>query len=130
MSQNAEQQAPLRITVSEVKSLLDQGKSRKEIAEYYGKTQAEMQRMVWSHPKLKNLKAKKQYTGIELEDDTDDAPAAEATNGQITDAVTQEVPHVPGPEATEALENQEEMGTQAVEENAPVATEAVDETWR
>jgi hypothetical protein len=123
MSQNAEQQAPLRITVSEVKSLLDQGKSRKEIADHFGKTQAEMQRMVWSHPKLKNLKAKKQYTGIELMDDEDgDAPVAEV-NDQITDAVTQ------APEAVQAFENQEEMGTEA-EENVPVATETVEETWR
>jgi hypothetical protein len=124
MSQNAEQQAPLRITVSEVKSLLDQGKSRKEIAEYYGKTQAEMQRMVWSSPKLKNLKAKKQYTSVELIDDEEgDAPVAEV-NDQITDAVTQ------APEAVQAFENVEEMGTQAVEETAPVSTEVVEETWR
>jgi hypothetical protein len=129
MSQNAEQQAPLRITISEVKGLLDLGKSRKEIADHYGKSMAEMQRTVWSHPKLKNLKAKKQYTGIELEDDTEDAPVAEVSD-QITDAVTQEVAHVPGPEANHAFENQEEMGTQAVEENAPVATETVEETWR
>jgi uncharacterized membrane-anchored protein YhcB (DUF1043 family) len=123
MSQNAEQQAPLRITISEVKSLLDQGKSRKEIADHFGKSQAEMQRMVWSHPKLKNLKAKKQYTGIELMDDEDgDAPVAEV-NDQITDAVTQ------APEAVQAFENQEEMGTEA-EENVPVATETVEETWR
>lgn len=68
-----ESNAPLRITISEVLSLLDQGKSRKEIAEHYGRTQTEMKRIVWEHPKLKNRKAKKQYTGIELEDDTEDA---------------------------------------------------------
>jgi hypothetical protein len=126
MSNVTEQQAPLRITVSEVKSLLDQGKSRKEIAEYYGKTQAEMQRMVWSSPKLKNLKAKKQYTGVELVDDEEDAPVAETT----TTETVEEMAHVPGPEANQAFENQEEMGTQAEEESAPVATEAVEETWR
>jgi hypothetical protein len=125
MSNATEQQAPLRITVSEVKSLLDQGKSRKEIAEHYGKSMAEMQRTVWCSPKLKNLKAKKQYTGVELIDD-EEGPVAEV-NDQITDAVTAEVAHVPG---TEAIENQEEMGTQAVEESAPVATETVEETWR
>jgi len=124
MSNTTEQEAPLRITISEVKSLLDQGKSRKEIAEHYGKTQAEMQRMVWSSPKLKNLKAKKQYTGVELVDDEEDAPVAETTTETV-----EEVAHVPGPEANQAFENQEEMGTQA-EEEAPVATEAVEETWR
>lgn len=125
MSQNAEQQAPLRITVSEVKGLLDQGKSRKEIAEHYGKSMAEMQRTVWCHPKLKNLKAKKQYTGVELVDD-EETPVAEVAQvqNQITDAVTE------APEAVQAFENQEEMGTQATEEVAPATTEAVEETWR
>ena len=62
----------LRITISDVLGLLDQGKSRKEIAEHYGRTQSDMKKMVWDHPKLKNRKAKKQYSGIELEDDTED----------------------------------------------------------
>ena len=62
----------LRITISEVLGLLAQGKSRKEIADYYGRTQTDMNKMVWNNPKLKNKKAKKQYTGIELEDDTED----------------------------------------------------------
>jgi hypothetical protein len=65
-------QEVLRITISDVLGLLDQGKSRKEIAEHYGRTQSDMKKMVWDHPKLKNRKAKKQYTGIELEDDTED----------------------------------------------------------
>ena len=65
-------QEVLRITISEVLELLAQGKSRKEIAEHYGRTQSEMIKMVWGHPKLKNRKAKKQYVGIELEDDTED----------------------------------------------------------
>jgi hypothetical protein len=78
MSENVEQVAPLRITVSEIKSLLAQGKSRKEIAEYYGRTQTEMKKAVWSNPKLKNLKAKKQYTGIELiEDEVEESQAME-----------------------------------------------------
>ena len=65
-------QEVLRITVSDVLGLLAEGKSRKEIAEHYGRTQSEMIKMVWGHPKLKNRKAKKQYVGIELEDDTED----------------------------------------------------------
>lgn len=100
---NVEQQAPLRITVSEIKGLLNQGKSRKEIAEYYGKSVAEMQRSVWSNPKLKNLKAKKQYNDIVLEDDEQEE--------QVEQADVNEVAHVPGPEANYAFENQEEMGT-------------------
>lgn len=113
---NATQEV-LRITISDVLGLLAQGKSRKEIAEHYGRTQSDMNKMVWGHPKLKNRKAKKQYTGIELEDDTDEAFIAE-------------VAHVPGPELTQAFDNQEEMGTQSLEENTPVSAEVVDETWR
>jgi hypothetical protein len=101
----------LRITVSDVLGLLAQGKSRKEIAEHYGRTQSDMNKMVWGHPKLKNRKAKKQYTGIELEDDTDEVAVAE-------------VAHVPGPELTQAFENVEEMGTNANEEVAPVQAES------
>jgi hypothetical protein len=84
--ENAVETAPvLRITVSDVLGLLAQGKSRKEIAEHYGRTQSDMNKMVWGHPKLKNRKAKKQYTGIELEDDTEDV------NDSVIDVeVTQE----------------------------------------
>ena len=103
-------QEVLRITVSDVLGLLAQGKSRKEIAEHYGRTQSDMNKMVWGHPKLKNRKAKKQYTGIELEDDTDEAVA--------------EVAHVPGPELTQAFENVEEMGTDANEEVGAVQAES------
>jgi hypothetical protein len=105
-------QEVLRITISDVLGLLAQGKSRKEIAEHYGRTQSDMNKMVWGHPKLKNRKAKKQYTGIELEDDTDEAVA------EVTTDTVAEVAHVPGPELTQAFENVEEMGTDANEEVA------------
>ena len=105
-------QEVLRITISDVLGLLAQGKSRKEIAEHYGRTQSDMNKMVWGHPKLKNRKAKKQYTGIELEDDTDEAVA------EVTTDTVAEVAHVPAPELTQAFENVEEMGTDANEEVA------------
>ena len=70
MSQTQENAPQVRITISEVLSLLDQGKSRKEIALHFGQTQTAMQRMVWSNPKLKAKKAKKQYSDeIMLVDD-------------------------------------------------------------
>jgi hypothetical protein len=97
----------LRITISDVLGLLAQGKSRKEIAEYYGRTQSDMNKMVWGHPKLKNRKAKKQYSGIELEDDTDEAPVAEVVSSL---------------EANHAFENQEEMGTTEEVESTEPAT--------
>lgn len=74
-----------RITISGVLALLDEGKDRKEIAEYYGKTQAEMNREVWNHPKLKGKKAKKQHAPtIMLEDDTE--PGAEEVAPEVTPA--------------------------------------------
>lgn len=121
MSESVERTA---ITISGVLALLAEGKSRKEIAEYYGKTQTEMQKVVWSHPKLKNRKAKKQYEGIELIDDVEDAPIAEVVevspvDSQITGAVTAEVAQVPGPEANQAFA-QEEV----------VVEETQEETWK
>jgi hypothetical protein len=122
--ENAVQTAPvLRITVSDVLGLLAQGKSRKEIAEHYGRTQSDMNKMVWGHPKLKNRKAKKQYTGIELEDDTEDINDAmidvEVTQetldmnpdlvaegvqvGEVLQVEAEEVAQVPGTEATQAF---------------------------
>lgn len=71
-TENVAQATPVRITISSVLDLLAQGKNRKEIADFFGKTQTEMNILVWSHPKLKGRKAKKQYSGIELEDDTEE----------------------------------------------------------
>ena len=107
--ENAVVTAPvLRITISDVLGLLDQGKSRKEVAEHYGRTQSDMKKMVWDHPKLKNRKAKKQYSGIELEDDTEDindvaqvnseAPVAEVVEAVVLEAIVEEVAQGPGNE--------------------------------
>ena len=111
--ENAVETAPaevLRITISDVLGLLAQGKSRKEIAEHYGRTQADMNKMVWGHPKLKNRKAKKQYTGIELEDDTEDIndvagtviEQAEPTVETVVNTITEDtdVPQVPSADYT------------------------------
>ena len=86
----------LKLTISSVLELLAQGKNRKEIAEHYGRTQTEMNKLVWSHPKLKGRKVKKQYTSIELEDDTEDEVVAEVT--EVTEAVEEEVAQVPSAE--------------------------------
>lgn len=92
-----ENPAVVRITISEVLSLLAQGKSRKEIAEHYGRTQTEMKNIVWNHPKLKNRKAKKQYVGIELEDDTADINDSTGLAEVRTAQGQPEVAHTPEP---------------------------------
>ena len=94
-------QEVLRITISDVLGLLAEGKSRKEIAEHYGRTQSDMIKMVWGHPKLKNRKAKKQYTGIELEDDTEDINDVAEVTPEV-ETVTEEVAHSQ-PEAVQAF---------------------------
>lgn len=67
-----------QITISSVDALLKAGKSRKEIAEHFGETMAEMNRLVWSHPKLKGRKMIKQKTdSIELIDDEDEEEVQE-----------------------------------------------------
>jgi hypothetical protein len=103
-------QEVLRITISDVLGLLDQGKSRKEIAEHYGRTQSDMKKMVWDHPKLKNRKAKKQYTGIELEDDTEDInDVTKVTEVAVTENVV-ELPTLLSESAAE-LVNGEMVGS-------------------
>lgn len=103
-------QEVLRITISDVLGLLAQGKSRKEIAEHYGRTQTEMQKIVWSHPKLKGRKIKKQYTGIELEDDTEEEVEVVAETFEV-DPVAQVPPveyvHTPAPELANAFPTEE-----------------------
>lgn len=107
-------QEVLRITISDVLGLLAQGKSRKEIAEHYGRTQSEMIKMVWGHPKLKNKKAKKQYTGIELEDDTEDINDVAQVTAETVEVIAEgkdepvfagntelEVAHVPAPDTSD-----------------------------
>ena len=107
-------QEVLRITISDVLGLLAQGKSRKEIAEHYGRTQSEMIKMVWGHPKLKNKKAKKQYTGIELEDDTEDINDVAQVTAETVEVIAEgkdepvfadntelEVAHVPTPDTSD-----------------------------
>ena len=75
------------ITIPGVKELLNQGKSRKEIAEHFGVPMSVMKEKVWSHPELKNLKAKKQYD-IEL---LGEEPATEVAKEEVQAEVTQTV---------------------------------------
>lgn len=73
------------VTISGVRALLDLGKTRKEIAAHYGQTEAAMKRAVWNHPKLKNLKAKKQ-DNIVLEDDVEDIEAVAVETSETIEA--------------------------------------------
>lgn len=78
----------ITITVSGVKALLEQGMDRKEIAEHFGKSVAEMKREVWSNPALKNLK-KKSASTITLIDDT--VETAETAEAPVAESVAESV---------------------------------------
>lgn len=69
--ENATNVAPVapRISINQCKAFLKEGKTRKEIAEYYGVPVSVMAEKVWSHPELKGLKTKKIFA-LELIDDT------------------------------------------------------------
>lgn len=89
------------IKVSEVKALLDQGLDRKEIAAHYGKSVAEMARVVWSNPALKNLKKKSAPSIVLINDEVAEtgevAEAAVVTEEAIADNATEEVEQAQAP---------------------------------
>lgn len=68
------------IKVSEVLDLLNQGKGRAEIREYYSLTHQEMQSL-FQHPKLKNKKPKSQPSFILVDD----------TEGEVSHVVKEDV---------------------------------------
>lgn len=76
--------------VDEIKGLLAEGKSRKEIAEYHNQSVAFMARTVWQDPELKNLKAKSQDV-FTLTRSTPVATATEQTTPVATEEVVEEV---------------------------------------
>jgi DNA-directed RNA polymerase specialized sigma subunit len=63
-------QEPVKISISGIKSLLEQGKTRQEIANEYGITLGELKKH-FKHPKLKGLRMHKPLTSV-LVDDTDE----------------------------------------------------------
>ena len=58
------------VTVSEIKALLDAGKTREEINKIYGWNPREAKEVIWSNPALKGLKKAKYSIGVSLIDDT------------------------------------------------------------
>jgi len=81
------------IKISGVLALLEQGKSREEIAEHYGITMADCKRL-FENPKLKGKKAKKQpaFTLIDdLEDNVSnpDTEEDDEIGGDFTDVNAQ-----------------------------------------
>lgn len=78
MSQESVQSTVKVIKLSDIITLMAEGKTRKEINALYGETDAAMKQKVWSHPKLKNKKSAKP-ANIALEDDTEEVEEIAAT---------------------------------------------------
>lgn len=96
-----------QIVVSEVLDLLNSGKTRKEIAEHYGKPLSVMNATVFKHPEIKNIKTKKELD-FEIVDDL--------TGGEVV--VTHASKFVPNPTSKEeeVVKTQVEVTEEKVEE--------------
>lgn len=71
-----------RVSITQCQTFLKEGKTRKEIAEYYNLPMSVMAEKVWSHPALKGLKTKKIYN-VELVDDRVLAEEAVVANDAV-----------------------------------------------
>lgn len=82
------------IKASEVRALIAENKTRKEIAEHFGVSQEEMKRKVWSHPAFKNKKLSLQpAVFIDDEAGVQTEASAETTEDAATEtATTQDAP--------------------------------------
>lgn len=84
------------ISIKEVKDLLNEGKSRIEIAAHFGVPVGIMKAQVWSDPRLKGLKTKKTVQVLLVEEVTD-APKA-----QLEQPDTAEIAEGPGSDSNTA----------------------------
>lgn len=81
-----------QLTISEVLSMLEQGKTRDEINEYFGLERKIDKDTLWKHPKLKGKKTRVNLPTISIIDDTEEN--IEIKNnvmevvGQVEDVVT------------------------------------------
>lgn len=110
----------VQITLSGVQALLSSGKTRKEIAEHYGVSQAIMKRKVWNHPSLRGKKAMGS-SNMEFIDDL----------GETATATTAPVAEVAAPVATPVAEQATSATAGAPVAETPAAPAvASNDEWR
>jgi hypothetical protein len=105
------------VSLEEIKGFLAEGKTRKEIAEYYGLPLSAMAKSVFQHPELKSKKSKKIYEIVLAED--------------MPENVSLEAPHSPLAEEVitqESVSEDTQQDSQDVTESV-VETNAGSETW-
>lgn len=89
-----------QVSIAQCQAFLKEGKTRKEIAEYYNLPMSVMAEKVWSNPALKGLKTKKIYN-VELVDDrvlAEEAVVANDAVAAMAEVTAEEVTVVPAPE--------------------------------
>jgi len=111
----------VNIRVKDVKQMLNNGKTREQIAEHYGIPMAAAKKTIFAHPEIKGLKTKKTYNFINIIDseseDTDVNVDQEASSSdeqnEATDSERGQLDYSE-PEQEEVSE-QEEVPDQKVE---------------
>jgi hypothetical protein len=63
------------VSLSEIKQMLSEGKTRKEIAAHYELPLSALSKSVFQHPDLKNKKSKKIYEIALIEDSVQESPS-------------------------------------------------------
>ena len=83
-------QERVQIKVNDVKDMLNNGKTREQIAEHYGITMAAAKKTIFSHEKIKGLKTKKTYDFVDIVDDDEvTEPLDTAQNGSTDSEKTE-----------------------------------------
>lgn len=104
------------VSLEEIKSLLAQGKSRKEIAQYYELPLSAM-KGVFSHPELKNKKAKKLYE-VTLVEEIEVTNAEQISEEPVAETAQRTI--------FDEIEERQEESFETEQEQAP---EIQDESW-
>lgn len=90
-----------KVNISEIQRMLKEGKTRKDIGDYFGLNGTET-KILFSHPKLKGLKTiKKKELPIEIYDDTEGEPLV---NPKSIEDAQQEVESFPFETTSEEID--------------------------
>lgn len=84
----------MQVVIEDIKEMLENGKTRKEIAEHYDLPLSVLRKQVFSHPELKGKKTKKVYdikvVHSEEVSETEESPAEEDSS-ELSSLAQQEV---------------------------------------
>jgi hypothetical protein len=102
------------VSLSEIKQMLSEGKTRKEIAAHYELPLSALSKSVFQHPDLKNKKSKKVYEIALIEDNVQE-PQSESSSVDMPEAI--------------AIPEESEVQRQEVEEVVAEEVSVSDDAW-